>query len=41
MLDIGDVPEVRIRTNSHFYNPEENLGKTSAEDYIFADNNED
>ena len=38
-LDIGDVPEVRIITHYHFYDPSINLGKTSAEDYVFADNN--
>ena len=40
-LDIGDVPEVRTITNYHFYDPSVNLGKTSAEDYVFADNNKD
>ena len=38
VMDIGDVPEVRIVTNYHFYDPAVNAGLTSAEDYKFSDN---
>lgn len=41
VLDIGSVPEVRINTNYHFYDPMENAGLTSAEDYKFSSNNKD
>ncbi len=37
VLEPGQVPTVRIDTLYHFYKPSENIGKTSEEDYIFAD----
>ena len=39
VLNIGEVPEVRIITNYHFYDPDFNAGFTSAADYKFSDNN--
>lgn len=41
VMNIGDVPQVRILTNYHFYDPIINAGFISAEDYIYSDNNKD
>ena len=34
---IENLPDVRIETENHFYNPSENLGKLTEEDYIFSE----
>jgi hypothetical protein len=31
------VPETRIETTYHFYDPDENIGKLSEDDYVFSD----
>lgn len=38
-LEINEVPEVRINTEWHFYNPAENIGKISADDYVYDGSN--
>ena len=36
IVEPGDVPEMRIETAYHFYDPDENIGKLSEDDYIFS-----
>ena len=37
IVEPGDVPEARIETAYHFYDPDENIGKLSEDDYVFSD----
>ena len=37
IVEPGDVPEMRIETAYHFYDPDENIGKLSEDDYVFSD----
>lgn len=41
VMNIDDVPEARVITSHHFYDPVINAGFTSEEDYIFSDTNEE